>query len=56
MSVVPKVLFFFQLREENHNSGNYTPAGSLENLWPGTYYLEHIDEKFRRKYAIVPEL
>ena len=41
-----------QLREENHNAAPYTPSGSIENIWPGTYYLESIDNKFRRKYAI----
>lgn len=44
----------FQLREQNHNAGSYTPAGSIDNLWPGSYYLESIDDRYRRKYAIVP--
>ena len=44
-----------QLREANHNSNNFTPSGSLENLWPGSYYLKHIDSKYRRSYDVVPE-
>lgn len=44
-----------QIREKNHNAAPYQPTGSLDNLWPGTYYLESIDAKFRRKYAVVPE-
>jgi len=41
-----------KLREENHNAAPYKPTGSIDNIWPGTYYLESIDEKYRRKYAI----
>lgn len=43
---------FPQLREKNHNAAPYKPVGSIENIWRGTYYLESIDEKYRRKYAI----
>jgi hydroxymethylglutaryl-CoA synthase len=39
------------LREKNHNAGQYTPVGSLDNIWPGAYYLEEIDAKYRRKYG-----
>ncbi|ETW78173.1 hypothetical protein HETIRDRAFT_435998 [Heterobasidion irregulare TC 32-1] len=54
MSVVPCEEFVagLQLREENHNAAPYAPKGSLANIWPGAYYLEGIDDKFRRKYAI----
>ena len=48
------MIFVSQLREKNHNAGSYTPSGSLENLWPGSYYLEEIDSKYRRKYGVVP--
>ena len=44
-------IFFSQLREKNHNAGSYVPEGSLENIWPGGFYLESIDSKYRRKYA-----
>ena len=42
------------LREKNHNAGQYTPAGSLDNIWPGAYYLEEIDARYRRKYGRKP--
>ncbi|KAI0319832.1 hydroxymethylglutaryl-CoA synthase [Amylostereum chailletii] len=56
MTVVPCQEFVtaLELREKNHNSAPYTPTGSVENIWPGTYYLEGIDDKFRRKYAVAP--
>ncbi|KIM34331.1 hypothetical protein M408DRAFT_325760 [Serendipita vermifera MAFF 305830] len=57
MKVVPCEEFVdaLKIREKNHNSAPYTPSGSIENLWPGTYYLESIDDKYRRKYAMTPE-
>lgn len=56
MKVVPveDYVSAMELREKNHNAVNYTPEGSLDNLWPGAYYLEHIDNKYRRSYARVP--
>jgi hydroxymethylglutaryl-CoA synthase len=42
------------LREKNHNASDYTPEGSVENIWPGAYYLDHIDSKYRRKYLRAP--
>ncbi|KAI0281777.1 hydroxymethylglutaryl-CoA synthase [Russula aff. rugulosa BPL654] len=54
MKVVPCQEFVdgLALREENHNAAPYQPTGSIDNIWPGAYYLESIDEKYRRKYAI----
>ncbi|KAK2462728.1 hypothetical protein APHAL10511_005246 [Amanita phalloides] len=43
-----------KLREKNHNSSSFTPEGSVDNIWPGAYYLEHIDHKYRRKYLRAP--
>ncbi|KAG8759323.1 hypothetical protein FRC14_006163 [Serendipita sp. 396] len=56
MKVVPCDEFVgaLKIREQNHNSAPYAPTGSVDNLWPGSYYLESIDDKFRRKYAIAP--
>ncbi|KZT38172.1 putative hydroxymethylglutaryl-CoA synthase [Sistotremastrum suecicum HHB10207 ss-3] len=56
MKVVPceEYVSSLKLREQNHNAGSYTPVGSIDNLWPGSYYLESIDDRYRRKYAIVP--
>ena len=45
---------FLQLREKNHNAVNYTPEGLVENIWPGAYYLDSVDSKYRRKYVRAP--
>ncbi|KAF9530389.1 hydroxymethylglutaryl-coenzyme A synthase C terminal-domain-containing protein [Crepidotus variabilis] len=52
MKVVPPQEFVdaLKLREKNHNSVNYTPEGSVNNIWPGAYYLDSVDQKYRRKY------
>jgi hydroxymethylglutaryl-CoA synthase len=42
------------IREETHNLKNYQPSGPIDALFPGTYYLEAVDDKFRRKYNRVP--
>jgi hydroxymethylglutaryl-CoA synthase len=43
-----------KVREDNHNAADYTPSGSIDSIWPGGYYLEHIDAKYRRKYGRKP--
>jgi hydroxymethylglutaryl-CoA synthase len=40
-----------KLREETHHLAPYTPVGDVKWLFPGTYYIENIDGKHRRKYA-----
>ncbi|KAJ5088608.1 Hydroxymethylglutaryl-CoA synthase [Penicillium angulare] len=40
------------LREQAYQQKNYTPEGNIYTLTRGTYYLTHVDEKFRRTYAI----
>lgn len=40
------------LRKKAHLQKGYTPAGSAETITKGTYYLESVDELFRRKYAV----
>ncbi|KAH9050776.1 hypothetical protein EDB87DRAFT_1670068 [Lactarius vividus] len=54
MKVVPRQEFVdaLQLREENHNVAPYKPVGPTDNIWPATYYLEGINEKYHRKYVI----
>ncbi|KAF5373279.1 hypothetical protein D9615_007398 [Tricholomella constricta] len=42
------------LREKNHNAASYTPEGLVENIWPGAYYLDNVDHKYRRKYVRAP--
>ncbi|XP_063154648.1 hydroxymethylglutaryl-CoA synthase, mitochondrial isoform X2 [Candoia aspera] len=40
-----------KLREDTHSSVDHTPHGSKDDLFPGSWYLEQVDEKNRRKYA-----
>ncbi|KAJ1504958.1 hypothetical protein HMI54_004660 [Coelomomyces lativittatus] len=41
-----------EIREKTHNACDYSPQGAQDALWEeGTYYLDQIDAKFRRKYA-----
>ncbi|XP_056146372.1 hydroxymethylglutaryl-CoA synthase, cytoplasmic [Lampris incognitus] len=40
-----------KLREERHHEASYTPRGSVEDLFPGTWYLTRVDDKHRREYA-----
>lgn len=35
-----------------YGSKGYRPAGDVAALEPGTYYLENIDEVYRRTYAV----
>ncbi|KAJ1526810.1 hypothetical protein ONE63_008380 [Megalurothrips usitatus] len=41
-------------RERDHKLAPYTPSAPIDNLLPGTYYLTHVDEMYRRTYAVVP--
>ncbi|KIY66443.1 hydroxymethylglutaryl-CoA synthase [Cylindrobasidium torrendii FP15055 ss-10] len=56
MKVVPPQEFIdaLALREKNHNAVSYTPEGSISNIWPGAYYLDSVDSKYRRKYLRAP--
>ena len=40
------------LREKVHNARGYQPKSDLEGLFKDSYYLENIDDKFRRSYGI----
>ena len=42
------------LREKAIDSVPYGPAGEVESMFPGTWYLTHIDEMHRRTYDRVP--
>jgi hydroxymethylglutaryl-CoA synthase len=33
---------------------DYTPEGNVDAIWPGAFYLESVDGKYRRKYARAP--
>ncbi|KAF8448906.1 hydroxymethylglutaryl-CoA synthase [Boletus edulis BED1] len=56
MKVVPcqEYVDALSLREKNHNAVDYTPGGSVDNIWPGSFYLASVDSKYRRKYARAP--
>ncbi|KAJ2084264.1 3-hydroxy-3-methylglutaryl coenzyme A synthase [Coemansia sp. RSA 988] len=43
-----------ELREKTHNEQEYEPTGNIEELKPGTYYLQKIDSKWRRAYGRIP--
>ncbi|XP_069497493.1 hydroxymethylglutaryl-CoA synthase, mitochondrial [Ambystoma mexicanum] len=40
-----------KLKEETHHLANYTPQGTVSDLFPGTWYLTRVDEKYRRSYS-----
>ncbi|XP_017883083.1 hydroxymethylglutaryl-CoA synthase 1 [Ceratina calcarata] len=40
-------------REQNCHVVPFTPESSISNMFPGTYYLVHMDEKYRRTYKRV---
>ncbi|KAI8084622.1 hydroxymethylglutaryl-CoA synthase [Halteromyces radiatus] len=39
-----------KIRENTHNACDYTPTGSLDHIASGVYYVEKIDDKWRRFY------
>ncbi|KAI8992571.1 hydroxymethylglutaryl-CoA synthase [Pilobolus umbonatus] len=39
-----------KIRENTHNVCNYTPVSSLDSINSGDYYIEKIDDKWRRFY------
>ncbi|KAG0299411.1 hypothetical protein BGZ98_010078 [Dissophora globulifera] len=51
IKVTPQVFAeHLKLREETALLKDYNPVGDVSTLAKGTYYLERIDEKFRRTY------
>lgn len=55
-SVTPqKFTDVLALREKNCHTVPYSPQSSIENLFPGTYYLVGIDDKHRRTYERTPK-
>lgn len=42
------------LRLKAYGAKGYEPAGSIEVMAPGTYYLERVDDAYRRFYAVKP--
>lgn len=43
-----------KLRETTHHIAPYKPVGNIEDLFPGTWYVADIDDKYRRKYDMKP--
>ncbi|XP_038056186.1 hydroxymethylglutaryl-CoA synthase 1-like [Patiria miniata] len=43
-----------KLRENTHHLAKYAPVGSVDDLFPGTWYLTFVDEMHRRKYSRKP--
>jgi hydroxymethylglutaryl-CoA synthase len=40
------------LRKKAHLQKSYTPSGSPETIAKNVYYLESVDDMFRRKYLV----
>jgi len=40
------------LRKKAHLQKNYVPQGDASTITSGTYYLEKVDDMFKREYAI----
>lgn len=43
------------LREKTYGACAYKPAGALDAIEPGAFYLEAVDELYRRTYARAPK-
>ncbi|MEE6458146.1 hypothetical protein FKM82_000190 [Ascaphus truei] len=51
-SVAPSIFAEnMKLRQHTHHLASYIPQGSVDDLFPGTWYLVRVDEKHRRYYA-----
>ncbi|KAF2275735.1 hydroxymethylglutaryl-CoA synthase [Westerdykella ornata] len=42
----------YKLRAEAYGKKNFTPRGDVARIGDGVYYLEHVDEQYRRTYKI----
>ncbi|XP_029406732.2 hydroxymethylglutaryl-CoA synthase 1 [Bactrocera dorsalis] len=45
-----------EVREKNNHAAPYTPTGSVSALFPGTYYLQSVDDMHRRTYERKPTI
>jgi len=43
------------LRERKYGKNNYNPSDGLDTLFPGTYYLEKVDNEYRNFYNRIPK-
>ncbi|CAN0099318.1 unnamed protein product [Ectocarpus sp. 6 AP-2014] len=42
------------LREQTYGKAGYTPSGATDALFPGTFYLTEVNDKYHRSYERVP--
>ncbi|KAL7929051.1 hydroxymethylglutaryl-CoA synthase [Trichoderma chlorosporum] len=40
------------LRKQAHLQKDFIPKGDVSTILPGTYYLEKVDDKFKREYSV----
>ena len=40
------------LRKKAHLQKDYKPSGEVSTIVSGTYYLENVDDMFKRTYSI----
>jgi len=40
------------LRKQAHLQKDYKPKGDPSTILPGTYYLENVDDMFKRTYSV----
>ena len=40
------------LRKKAHLQKDHVPAGEVSTLAPGTYYLDKVDDMFKRTYSV----
>lgn len=41
-----------ELRHQAHLTKDYTPKGDPSTIIPATYYLENVDDMFKREYKV----
>lgn len=55
ISIAPeKFTEMMEIREKNCHKAPYVPVGPIDTLFPGTYYLDKVDELHRRTYKRMP--
>lgn len=48
----PRSIQACALRLKAYGSKDFQPSGDIASIAPGTYYLQSIDEAYRRTYAV----
>lgn len=41
-----------EMRKKAHLQKNFTPTGDVSTIVNGTYYLENVDDMFKRTYSV----